>query len=603
MKKTLLLVLCLALVLVPFAAAQVTLVDTSAIMGGKTQRASNPLHEDGPRVEQVSGTIKFSLGSVPAAKLVIESITPDSKYSLDTSLSFSNLNAIKSALGSSKNLLVVELTEDLVDNATDNTIRLTSMVPANLDAIDPADLQQKSFKVATMTFKAVDPANPSLVLASGLGPFDLFIQRENNLDIDNIDAEINGAARKSIDNGDDIEDLSPGDHISIEVELRSRFDDSDEVDIENIVADLDVDTNDFDIDDKSLDFDLSPDDEESDTFQVDVEEDADDGTGRFDLTVSGTDENGALHGEAITFRGKVERKSHDIVIRSAVLNPAVLDCSVTAVTVQTEIVNLGKSEEDDVDIEVLMPDANYKNRVKVAGELDEDDTHTETFTIAVPANFKPGFHAVEINTFYDSKLSGQERLILENTCKPAETNGNGQTGTKPTTLATPLSLDRTSVRLDAGSSATVIATVTNTESAATDFTVTIANIEDFADAVAPKTVLLQPGQSTQLLFNIPVKSDADSGSYSATVRVQSGSGKTLESKNVAVIVEAAAEPEAQPTAPAFDTSKVFWIVLDIVLVVVAIFFIRLIFTTGRRSGKPAQRTLGDVEADAAKRRR
>ena len=108
-------------------------------------------------------------------------------------------------------------------------------------------------------------------------------------------------------------------------------------------------------------------------------------------------------------------------------------------------------------------------------------------------------------------------------------------------------------------------------------------------------------------MNLKAKSSAVPGTYSSSVLLQDAEGRTLETKTFTVEVAGNAENGGSLTSGLGSlfggetNSRVFWIIGDIILIIIAIFFIKLIFTGGKR--KARDKRMADYEAEAMKRKR
>jgi len=199
--------------------------------------------------------------------------------------------------------------------------------------------------------------------------------------------------------------------------------------------------------------------------------------------------------------------------------------------------------------------------------MNEDDSQTEVFDFSVdPNDIEPGVHVIQVQTFTDNiELSNSDIVQLNNAC------GETDVPEEPTDTDTPvLSLSRTSFEGNAGSSVSIPVQVTNTESKARDYTISITNAGDFAEQTSPKTVSLNPGQTSTVFMNMKISDDAEDGSYSATVNVKAGSSLVASDSVNVVVGEGAA-------APGKISTSTFWIIADILLIVIAIVFVILIF--------------------------
>jgi hypothetical protein len=616
---TLSIVLVVALaMMIPLAAAQ-TFVSAPATLslGSKNQEASNPLDDDGPRVVAITSQITFSntdpsnsygvdLSTQSAIKAIVKANT---KYTLNTELSFSSeLTQIESLLDNNDNLLVIEFDNEgsvvTIPQAISATVPgtldvpFTIMVPASLDAVEATTLLEKAFEVATFTFNAVQTGGTQIETAV----VKVNMQRENLLEISDADAEINDKARESIDSGDKIENIKPGDKIELDVEVQNNYDNDAEVDIENVDLILNCDDDkDIDIDDKTLDIgDISADDEDVDTFIIIIEDDAKDGNIGCLIEAEGVDENGARHGENLDFDIEINRESHDIQLKLPIsLLPNVITCADTSLQMTVGFTNLGKSDEDEVALEITSQDLNYQER-RSDISLDEDDSEIEIFNIPLTNLGDKSPLVFTVRSFYDNvKSSDTETVIVENACTEGQITTTKDKNIGLSTAKGKIILDEALITTTKGRFNSIAVQITNNENIPVTFEVSLSGISDFATSVSPKMVPLQPGQTSTVFLNFKTKEDVDAGTYSGTVNLKS-EGQTVDSQLFTVEVSGEAE-EVDGQGFDVDMTQIFWVIGDIILILVAVFFIRLIFTGSKRKKKTMK--MADYEAASRKRKR
>jgi len=568
--------------------------------GGLNQEASNPEDDDGPLL--VTTTSIFSIPNLPAISdgtVSIASFQVEPGFTAATG-SFANIVSLENQLENTPGLFLIEVdvSNNLVNNSLatpDTSVTLKVIVPASLNAVD-ANLEEKSFKVATVTLQLTPALGGSPTPIAG--SFDVFIQRENNLEIQDADAKINDAKKQSIDDGDSIENLKPGDALDIEVEIENNFIEDSNIEIRNVDLEFDCDGTDVDVDEETTDVGSVPEgDSETESIKADIEEDAEDGNVNCELAIDGTDENGARHGDKIEFDIEIERKNHDIQIQSVDISPTTLTCDDSSLQLSVSLLNLGTSDEDEVALEVSSRTLGVQQRIVSNLELDEDDSDVEVATIAVdPRRLKAGTYAIQLQSFYDNvKVSDSEIVQVENNCDLL--SSQEPQPTQPTTqpVVDSLSLEQETVRFSAGGTGSVPITVTNKESMPVEYTINLDNFEEFAESASTKSVFLNPGQSSTLFLNLRTKKDATEGKYTATVRLMKGN-QIVETKSFTADVAGKA-PKSKGTGISLGgegTSRVFWIIGDIILIIIAIFFIRLIFTTGK---KKKEKKMADYEAE------
>ncbi len=545
--------------------------------GSADQPASNPLHNDGAVVVKAQRTITLKNTDLTnSVGTFIATFSPDGTYDIittDVAFAVSGVPSTPLAPG------------------TTGSFTLEGKIPKNLDAVD-LNLVEAAFKVGTLTISGTQTNGTQVSLQ-----FDVFMQRENLLILSDSDAEINNKAKESLDQGDDVENLKPGDSVEITIEVRSDYDNDHDVDINGVDAILDCqDDNQIDVDDDSLDVgDLSPDDKQTDAFNVNIEEDAKDGSFNCELQVLGTDDNGASMGEKISFGMDVERENHDIQIKLPVLlTPQAITCDDTSLQMTLNFINLGKSDEDEVAIELVSQDLNFQER-RSNIDLNEDDSEVEVFDIPLEKLTGKTPITFAIRTFYDNvKSSDTETVLVENTCLTAQPRDPNQPTPPPTVGRGILILEEGTLETSLNKFNSVAIQVTNNENdEVVTFEVSLSDVGDFATPSSAKVVQLQPGQTSTVFLNFKTKQDIEQGTYTGTVSLKSG-GQVVDTKLFTVEVAGEAEAPKNGSGINFDTSKLFWIIGDIILIIVAIFFIRLIFTSGRR--KKGDKKMADYEA-------
>ncbi len=492
----------------------------------------------------------------------------------------------------------------VISTSTSGAITVKALIPQDLDAVD-SNLKGAAFKVGTLKVKYENAITPGGINESV--PIDIYMQRANQLSIKDLDAVISDKdTQNNINDGDEIKDLRPGDKIDLTAKIENNFNSKDNLDIEGIQMDISCnDESDIDFNDDSIDFgDLGPNDDDTDTLSLEIADDAKDDTLSCLLTVEGTDQNGAKHGDSIDFDLKIDRKTHDIVIDSVIVNPTALTCSDNTMQLSVDITNLGTRDEDQVAIQVQSLTLGLNEKVANL-QLNEDDSSTETIALNVdPTSIASGQYALLVTTFYDNTKQTDSKVVqISNLCEAADVgndntnvvdnSGNDFMGDEFTDAIT---LDDTEISTSAGKLVSLKVQTKNNENVPVDYTVSLDNLNEFATPTSSKNVHLSPGQTATVFLNIKVKDDVESGaSYTANVVVkETTTGNVLETETFTVQI---AESTSQPIFGNLNfggNSKVLLTIGNIVLVIIAIFLIKLIFTSGRKK-KPTERKLADYE--------
>ena len=445
-------------------------------------------------------------------------------------------------------------------------INIQSRMPKNLDAVS-SNLVASAFKTATLTIQGLD-VNGSV---ADSGSVDLNMQRKNRLVVDSVRWKVRGKSQTADEDNDKVENTKPGDTVRIEFDVENDYNDNDNVDIENVEFRIESKDSELDLDeDEDLD-DIGADDKESGTFEFDIDEDTDDGNYDVLITLTGRDEHGAKHGEKALIRFEVERESHEIAIKSVTLSPEKVGCDATNAKLVVSYSNIGKADEDQAAIEIDAPTLKF-NQVITDIELDEDDGDTSAFNIPIPAGLVAGTYNIEIKTFYDqNKLTDNDVVVLTSACekgvKPI-VDANGKTSSAS------LSLSSSSLSVKQGGSATLGVNVVNTGKERATFTVDVS--ADWALTGGSKTVTLEPGASSSVVFSLAAKSSATVGQNSAVVEVKSGTN-VLSSQAASVNVEAGDKVVTTGSNFFGKNSTAIWVIVDIVLIVIAILLIKVLF--------------------------
>jgi hypothetical protein len=323
-------------------------------------------------------------------------ITNNNSAAMD-SLSFS----FGGGAENTKYLLTVSGPSSIAANSQ-ASFTLNGSIPLDHPGVDAADLQEKALKIGTLTVSG------DVSGVTDTATVDITMQAVNQLRIKKARIECDTKSQ-SLDDGDRVKNLKPGQDCTLEVEIENQFDDNDnnnqkigDIAFDNI--DISVDSSDGDVDvdeDDDLD-DLDANDEDSVTVDIEIDDEADDGTVTIDIRVSGKDENGALHGEAMDVRLEIERLSHDIQIRRMELSPAsVSNCDATRSKLTVNVLNQGKRDEDEVVVEATVSDLQYTQKIENI-ELDKDDSTSVSFDIPVPKGADEGIARVDIRTYFDN---------------------------------------------------------------------------------------------------------------------------------------------------------------------------------------------------------
>lgn len=349
-----------------------TFGDTTPTFGSESQQASNP-NADASSDEDIYDTSDVTFNNDGSSDVTITSIS------------------VSPASGFDEEDLDITLDDsDLIINANSSeAVTLSARIPEQLDAVDK-DGDPMAFKVGQVTVN-FDSGSPVT--------FDVYMQRENKLELKKVYVTSEEEGRKSYTDGDKVEQLKPGEDIEVEVKAESNYDKSDDdVEMQDITATIIIDDGDMDVDEEEDLSDLEGGEEDTVTIKFDIEDDVDEDTYDGSIYIIGEDEHGARHGEKFQIDLEVERQSHELKISTTSVSPSTIECQ-RSVTMTAKIANTGKKDEDEVYLYVksdsLGIDFSYTDF-----ELDSDDSLTKTFNKIIPDSVKPGTYIIRFNVYY-----------------------------------------------------------------------------------------------------------------------------------------------------------------------------------------------------------
>ncbi|MBI2143302.1 hypothetical protein HYU20_03090 [Candidatus Woesearchaeota archaeon] len=251
------------------------------------------------------------------------------------------------------------------------------------------------------------------------GTTQLDVRAENNLRLKDVKIRFDGKS-ENVDDGDTVKDMKPGMTVVFEIEVENRFKDKEDVTIEDIEVKA-ISNGELDIDEDDDIGDLGPEDTDTVRFESVIDEDADDGTFSVEISAEGLDEFGARHGEKISVDFEIKRKSHEIEVKSLVLNPPTVSCEKEA-SLTASIRNSGRRDEEEVYVNVASPELKFGARSDKL-ELDQDDESTVSFNIPVPEDAaRPANYRITVDTYFNTgtKSNSDVAILALAQCKAAE---------------------------------------------------------------------------------------------------------------------------------------------------------------------------------------
>lgn len=285
------------------------------------------------------------------------------------------------------------------------SVVVEALVPKKFSAVD-TNLVAQALEMAKASLGGVTPT--TVTVTGGK----LTMQAKNKLVVDDMTITVNGESQ-SVSNNEKVDNLKPGDKLELEVLAKNQFSDRSDVDTaidDAIVSVLSNNLDQIDVDEEEDLGTLSAKGDDSARFSFNIEDDTDDTTYVLTVKVTGTDENGAKHGEKVSIRLKVERETHEIAFKKVQVVPAAVECegSRTAI-VDVTVNNIGQRDEDAIVVEAIAPQLKFSQ--KITGlKLNDGKSKTLQFPIEVPEG-KSGTVRVDLATYWDNTQKSNTKSV------------------------------------------------------------------------------------------------------------------------------------------------------------------------------------------------
>lgn len=255
----------------------------------------------------------------------------------------------------------------------------------------------------------------------------LSLDVQGKLRISDLDVRVGNGGDTNLDDGDKIDaDAAPEDELEFDLKISNDFTDDDDLNIENIVVTItieDIDNGD-DVEEESDEFDLDADSYTRKAVNLKVPLDVKEDTYDIVIEAEGEDENGVEHKVKWTIYMDVNKKSHEVRIHDASLNPATVECSRETILF-VELINIGANDEDDAKLTIKNAQLGIDSEesdIEIE-EGSEDNTHEKSLPVIVPANFSAGTYPIEIKAYYNNNILDDVKTLelAVKDCKKEET--------------------------------------------------------------------------------------------------------------------------------------------------------------------------------------
>ncbi len=315
--------------------------------------------------------------------------------------------------------------------------------------------------------------------------------------------------------GEDDTEWVPLDTIEVEVRVENTESDWKLEDVAVSWGLYNLDTQEWVFDEEESDFNIKDDDEETLylTFKLEDPEDFEEGGNyAFYVWAEATGEESDMPVcRAVAKEIDVQIESDFLILSNYEIEgialednmyPDKLSCESTLV-LTFDVWNIGDSDQEDIEIRIYNYDFGVDEVLEV-GDLDAFDSESLSFEFTIPKGMEEGWNTLELtiqedgdifeNDYTDDDAEFEVLLDLEN-CKLAQAtiSASLESGGK------------------AGRDLVVRATVTNTGDKQTNYIVNAYGYTEWASSanVEPATLLLQAGQSADVLITLDVEGDVE----------------------------------------------------------------------------------------------
>ncbi|HIH14502.1 MAG TPA: putative S-layer protein [Nanoarchaeota archaeon] len=245
------------------------------------------------------------------------------------------------------------------------------------------------------------------------------------------------------------------------------------------------------------------------------------------LRAEGNDENDNSACGYYSKDVKVDREDTDVLIEASVFSADEVSCG-DAVTASATIWNIGDGSEDSVKFRIKNSLLKVDTATPVF-DLDRtgsDQKAAKELSFTVPADAKAGDYPVEFIAGY-----GDNSEAITKNIKVACTATTTATEIAASGTAT-IAVVQDTINADREQTVKYTVTLTNTNTQATNYKVSLAGMADWATGlIEPEDITLAPGASMPIYAYLTPKFDATGGDHTSTLTIKSGA-TVLDSKTL-----------------------------------------------------------------------
>ncbi len=396
------------------------------------------------------------------------------------------------------------------------------------------------------------------------------------------DSGLVGDLRLDIKEPGDNDNFSPGEEIDIETTVDNDHNTKDiDVVVEAWLYNKDEDDKLIEVESTSKEVENGKDEDFDFTLDIPLGEDIDDDDEIVLYIKAYEDGDEDVHCTFESIGIDFDRESHQLAIEEFTANPSALSCN-EVVNFAVNVENIGKKEEDDVEVRISHSELglDYISPRFALDEFDRSDNDArKTFGFTIPKNAEEKTYLIQTEAIFNGGDASDPEFVE---IRVTNCDGSESTGTSEDTSS---SLLQSSFSITSGRVFAVPVSLQNTGSDQQTYQVEVVPSGDWTTTVTEQTTL-NAGQTTTVFVYLTPREDLDQGSYSANINVkQNGNLISTNSITASLGTESSITGntafQGTYTVNSFtrnwiDNGRIFWILGIIVLIVLIVFFGKLI---------------------------
>ncbi len=379
----------------------------------------------------------------------------------------------------------------------------------------------------------------------------------------------------SIEDPDAGDEFKPGEEIEIEVKVWNNDDDDMDVEVYAFLWDVDESEKVADVTSDAINIDDGDSEKIELKLKIPTNDDVDE-SHDYILYVKAYEEGQEDdHCNEDSVEVEIERDKHDVIITKFDVTPTLVNPGETVEFV-IDVENIGTTDEDDITVKVEESELGLSlesDTFDLDEAGDDDADRTVRFSFTIPSNAVAKTYSIfagvydEDGDLYDKSDDAEKFISL------IVSGGGAVLPTEEVEINVLSVTDK----IEPGKSYSIPVKVTNNKNVQDTFTIKLINMDDWAVSGTEQRLTLKAGQSETVYLYIKSNEDIGEGKFSATVQVSDSLGNIAQEETVTLGAEKKASLFGE-----WDSKTVFYTIGYIILIIIAIFFIKLIFSKGRK---------------------